>query len=283
MQPFQVAEETFVIPHVFPVPLRDQIMVNSLLIRGEEPVIVDTGPPTRSAEWLEAAWSLVDPKAVRWIFLSHDDGDHLGSLDAVLEACPNARLVTGWFATGRLAVDHGRELPVPRCLWANEGDSFTAGDRTLTAVRPPIFDAPTTRGLFDSRTGVYWSSDAFGLFTPGEFENAGDIAADQRWTAFDESAQLISPWVRWVDPTRYGRHIDTIEALGVEVIVGAHGPAFTGSMVGEALRRMRDVPDLPGVDEPNQGHLDQILAVAMQAPGDSAEAVASSQVPAEVG
>ena len=28
-------------------------------------------------------------------------------------------------------------------------------------MRPPIFDSPTTRGLFDPTTGVYWASDSF--------------------------------------------------------------------------------------------------------------------------
>jgi hypothetical protein len=31
----------------------------------------------------------------------------------------------------------------------------------MRLVLPPIFDGPTTRGLFDERTGVLWGVDSF--------------------------------------------------------------------------------------------------------------------------
>lgn len=70
-------------------------------------------------------------------------------------------LVTTFFMLGRLNADRARQVSPDRVLFLPDGASFEAGDRTLTAVRPPIFDNPTTRGLFDTKTGVYWSADAF--------------------------------------------------------------------------------------------------------------------------
>jgi flavorubredoxin len=46
-----------------------------MVIRGRQPVIVDTGAPVHRAQWLEKVFSVVEPEDVRWIFLSHDDGD----------------------------------------------------------------------------------------------------------------------------------------------------------------------------------------------------------------
>ena len=68
------------------------------------------------------------------------------------------RAIVNWFMWERM----GDTLAVPlsRQRWVRDGESFTAGDRTLYAVRPPVFDSPTTRGLFDSKTGVYWASDS---------------------------------------------------------------------------------------------------------------------------
>lgn len=262
--PYRIAEDTYVIPHLFPVPGMGNIFANSMVIAGKEPVIVDTGPRVVRSSWLEQAWSIVDPKDVRWIFLSHDDGDHIGNLEVVLEACPNAQLVTGWFMTGRLGLDHGIELPMPRCVWMNDGDSFDAGDRTLYAVRPPVFDAPTTRGLFDSKTGVYWASDAFGQFVSREVHDAADVPDDERWEQFGVCNRLISPWHEWLDSDRYNAHVDTIERLGVEAIATCHGPATSGALVGETLRRIRDLPSMPPYLEPGQQVLEHILAQVMQ-------------------
>ena len=52
-------------------------------------------------------------------------------------------------------------MPPTRQRWVDDGESFDVGDRMLQAVRPPVFDSPTTRGLFDPTTGVYWASDGF--------------------------------------------------------------------------------------------------------------------------
>lgn len=59
------------------------------------------------------------------------------------------------------------DFPLHRCRWVNDGEGFVAGDRTLVAVRPPLFDSPTTRGLLDTSTGVYWGVDTFATAMPG--------------------------------------------------------------------------------------------------------------------
>ncbi|MFN2581932.1 MAG: MBL fold metallo-hydrolase [Candidatus Dormibacteria bacterium] len=263
--PYQIAKDTFVIPHVFPAPPFGNITANSLVIRGKEPVIVDTGPPGVRSSWLEQAWSLVDPADVRWIFLSHDDGDHVGNLDQVLAACPNARLVTGWFMTGRMTVDQARELPMPRCYWLNDGDSLDVGDRTLHAIRPPIFDAPTTRGLFDATTGVYWASDAFAQFIPEPVNTVDDITLDaDQWDRFYTANGVIAPWHQWLDDAKYQAHVDTVEKLGIDVIASAHTPTWTGSAVNEAVRRIREMASRPAFREPGQPVLEHMLAEMMR-------------------
>jgi flavorubredoxin len=67
--PTEVATDTFVIHQVQPAlgqPLF--VYLNSMVIRGEEPVIVDTGTPANREQWLQDAFSLVEPKDVRWVF-----------------------------------------------------------------------------------------------------------------------------------------------------------------------------------------------------------------------
>src|SRR5688572_23129231 len=87
----QIAPDTYVVRQligegVAPVAIH----MNSLVITGEEPVIVDTGAAITRAGWLEHTFELVDPYDVRWIYLSHDDVDHTGNLLQVLDMCPNA-------------------------------------------------------------------------------------------------------------------------------------------------------------------------------------------------
>ena len=134
--PLEIAPETFLIQQVQPAcgqPLF--VYINSLVIRGQEPVIVDTGTPANRTQWLEEVFTLVAPEDVRWIYLSHDDVDHTGNLDQVMEACPNATLVCTWAMVERHT--NCFNFPLDRCRWLNEGEAFDAGDRQLVARRPP--------------------------------------------------------------------------------------------------------------------------------------------------
>ncbi|MCA1847086.1 MAG: MBL fold metallo-hydrolase, partial [Actinobacteria bacterium] len=224
-QPYQVADETWVIPHLFPVPLAGNLYINSLVIRGREPILVDTGSPVVKADWLRAAWSIVDPVDVRWVFVSHDDGDHVGNLAEVLEACPNATVVASWMAFGHLFA-HGRGVPPERSRIVADGETFTAGDRTLLAFRPPIYDSPSTRALFDTTTGVLWGSDAFGGFVPGPVHDARDLP-DADWSeGVSIFSRLISPWHGLVDDAAFQGTMDRLVSLGADTVASCHGPAL---------------------------------------------------------
>jgi flavorubredoxin len=164
-EPQRIAEDTFLIPNLVPAEPGTFVFVNTLVILAEEPVVVDTGAPLHREQWLDAVSQVVDPTDVRWVFLSHDDGDHLGNMHAILDRAPNAKVVANFFSNERAALEPDRALPIDRQVWLEEGTSFDAGDRRLHLFRPPIFDGPTTRGLYDERTGVMWAVDSFAALT----------------------------------------------------------------------------------------------------------------------
>ena len=110
----------------------------------------------------------------------------------MLDACPQATLVTTWFTGERLAGDI--QLPMDRTRWVNNGESFLAGDRTLVAVTPPVFDAPRTRGLFDIRTGVYWAADAFATPVPAATDDVSELDEELYRESLLAGSRLISPW-----------------------------------------------------------------------------------------
>ena len=145
-----IAADTWLIPTFAAEPSGAFFAAHSLVIRGEQPVIVDTGCSLVRDEWLNKTFSIVDPVDVRWVFISHDDHDHIGNLDAVLDLCPNATLVANFAIVARLSGDV--ELPLDRMRWLDQGDALDAGDRQLRLVRPPMWDSPATRGLYDPTT-----------------------------------------------------------------------------------------------------------------------------------
>ena len=256
----RIADDTYVVRQMFAEGLAPAAMfANSMVITGSEPIIVDTGSRINGDEWLEAAFSVVEPRDVRWIYLSHDDHDHTGNLFEVLERCPDAQLVMTWFMVERLAAE--ALVPLDRVRIVNDGETFRAGDRDLVTVIPPTFDSPTTRGLFDPKTGVYWAVDSFATAVPHELTDLDELDADFWRETFLLVQRTLSPWHRWLDPAKYAQHLDRVKALGATVIASAHGPATRGAQIDRSLELLRELPDLPPAPLPGQAELELILAV----------------------
>lgn len=184
--PHRIAADTWLIPNLAPAGPDVYLPVNSMLIRGSEPIVVDTGAPIHRDHWFEEVFSLVEPEDVKWVFVSHDDGDHVGNLHELLELCPNATLVANFFITVRMALE--RPLPIQRMRWVGPGESLDAGDRRLHLMVPPIFDGPTTRGLYDENTAVLWAVDSFAALAPGAVHEVADIPRPM----FDDTFGLLN-------------------------------------------------------------------------------------------
>jgi flavorubredoxin len=262
--PAQIAADTFVIhqvQHALGQPLF--VYLNSLVIRGREPVIVDTGTPANREQWLKDAFSLVEPNDVRWIFLSHDDVDHSGNLDEVMTACPNAQLVCNWAMVERHT--NAFAFPLDRCRWVMHGESLDVGDRTLLAMRPPLYDSPTTRGLFDPSTGVYWAADAFATPVPDPQVAIADLDPgfwQEGLTLFAFGA--LCPWLSLLDPGKFGRFVDGVQALDITTVASCHSPVIEGPRIGQAFDIVRGLPSVEPPPLPDQSILDQIVAATSQ-------------------
>jgi len=253
LPPLPVGPDTFVLRcAIRAIAAPFTVAVNSMVIRGAEPVIVDTGIRSNQRSWLADLTSLVDPAEVRWVFLSHDGQDHTGALAEVLELCANATLVTSWAATERMTSSF--VAPRARLRWVSEGGSFDIGDRTLLALRPPVYDSPGTRALFDPTTGVLWASDAFATPMPAEPVGSVEELPTRLWeegmAMFHHHA--LCPWISMVDRHTYADHVRRVRELRPSAIVGAHTPMIAGPSVGVAFDYLAGLPDASPPPHPDQ-------------------------------
>lgn len=268
--PTEVAPGTYVIhevQHALGQPL--SVFINSAVIDGDEPLLIDTGSLRNRKAWLRDAFDLVDPKSVKWVFVSHEDADHTGNLEQVMEACPNATLICNWALTERHT--NAYDFPLGRCRWMDDGITFDAGDRQMSVVRPPLYDSPATRGLFDHKTGVFWAVDSFATPVPGG-EGAEKLAEDvselddEFWsggmTMFAFNA--LAPWLRLVDPERFAAEVGHLSELQLSTIISAHSPVITGNKVPEALQKLQALPQADCPPAPDQAVLDLILAATRE-------------------
>ncbi len=256
-KPYQVVPDVEVLPAHFPIPGMGFIPVNAFVIKAREPVLVDTGMGIESGEFMEALLSIIDPKDLRWVWITHDDADHTGNIQKVLEASPNARLAANSLAVLRMST--AWPVPMDRVYWLNPGDSIRVGDRDLTAIRPPMFDNPTTIGIYDNKSEAIFSADFFGAIIPLPAQNAEDITEGDLTKGMISWASADSPWVHMVNPGGFIKALDRIRQIGPKMIFSAHLPPARGK-TEQFLQLLAEVPASTPFVTPGQAALEQILA-----------------------
>ena len=121
LSPTRIAPETFLI-HDHQRAEHDPVGVslNSAVIRAAEPVVIDSGMAENRDRYLADVFSVVEPEDIRWVFLSHDDADHTGNVNALMALAPNATLVVNWFMQERMGASLA--TPLTRQRWVGHGD-----------------------------------------------------------------------------------------------------------------------------------------------------------------
>lgn len=233
-----VAPDWFELRSHLPVPSPDGgcgvLPVNAFLLRGREPMLLDTGLAALRTPFMAALEGLLPLKELRWIWISHMDADHVGNLPAVLERAPEARVVTNFLGMGKMAL---AGLPTDRVHLLEPGGWLTLGDREIVPVRPPYYDAPESIGCFDTATRTLFAVDAFGALLDAPVTEAAAIpdaalrAGIANWSAID------APWLAGMGEDYLLRAFDRIERLSPSVVLSGHLPAARG-MTGALLSHL---------------------------------------------
>ncbi|MCV2490797.1 MBL fold metallo-hydrolase [Geodermatophilus sp. YIM 151500] len=260
-EPFRAGPDTTVIPTHWPVPGVGVIPMNAFVVHASEPVLVDTGTAALGEDFVDALASIVAIEDLRWIWLTHEDRDHTGSLRRLLELAPRARVLTSFMAIGRMLPDG--PFPLDRVRLVNPGETVNVGDRNLRALRPPLFDSPATVGLLDDRSGALFSSDCFGapLPEPGmaAARRADDIPPEVLAPSQVAWATVDSSWVTMADPVALGSALDALAGLQPSVVLSSHLPPVHDCLdrVVATLRTTPSADPVPGV---TQAELKALLA-----------------------
>jgi len=249
-EPYRAAPDIHVLPSYFPIPGFGILPINAFVLRAAEPVLVDTGLTLLNDEFLPQLSSVIDPEDLRWLWLTHDDQDHIGSLYRLLDEAPKLRVITTFLALGKMGLS--RPLPLDRVYLLNPGQSIDVGDRTLTAVKPATYDAPETTGFYDLKSGAFFSADSFGALMLEPVENAAEMAPEDLRQGMITWATADSPWLHLTDAARFANALNRIRGFSPEVILSSHLPvahAMTDTLLGH-LAAAPTADPFVGPDQP---------------------------------
>lgn len=200
------------------IPLPDGTTYNSYLVRGsEKTALIDTVDPTKTAE-LMGNLDQLGVNAIDYIVSSHAEQDHSGSIPAMLDRFPGAKLVTNQkcrdFLVDLLHISKDRVTVI------GDGDTLDLGDKTLEFIIAPWVHWPETMLTYLQQDRILFPCDLFGshyatssLYVPDE----GVVyEAAKRYYA-----EIMMPFRSSIKA-----HLAKLATRQIDVIAPSHGPIY---------------------------------------------------------
>jgi flavorubredoxin len=261
---YQAGADVDVLTTSADIPGFGSIAINAFVLHGREPVLVDTGAVVDRDEFMEALRAVIDPAALKYIWLTHTDFDHIGALPLLLAENTDLRVITTFLGVGIMGLTD--PLPLDRVNFVNPGETIAVGDRSLTAVKPPVFDNACTTGFYDGTSGALFTSDCFGALLSAVPENAADLTEDELRQGQVFWATVDSPWLHSVDESAFLAELGRLRTIEPRIVLSSHLPPAPGDMFDTMLASLAAVPAAERFVGPDQAALDQMLSQMAVAP-----------------
>lgn len=258
---YNAAPDVDVISSTATIPGLGHLAVNAFVLHGTEPMLVETGSVVDAADFMPALESVIDPLDLRWIWLSHTDFDHIGSLHTLLDLNPQLRVITTFMATGIMS-QSGKPLPMDRIHLANPGDRVRVGNRTLAAYKPPVYDNSVTTAFHDETTGILFTADCFGALLGDVPESATAISSAELREGQTTWVSIDSPWIHRLDRAGFARDLARLRDLDPSLVLSGHLPPAPPAVLDQMLATLESAVDATPFVGPDQRALEQMLVGA---------------------
>ena len=254
-EPYRVIGDIHALPSSQAAPGYGVLPVNAYLVRDKAPMLIDTGLSSDRESFLERLWDLVEPDDLRWIFLTHEDRDHAGNLLPVLEAAPQAQLVTNFVTVGKLL--EAWPVPLDRVAVVNPGEWFSTSERELLVVRPPAYDASGTVGVWEPTTRALFTVDAFGTYLPELVPDLSDLPDEEVLAGLMTFNRANHPWTTLADRAKFTDALAALREAGPALLLSSHSVPSPGRTAA-LFEAMATLPDLEPFIAPAQSRCEEL-------------------------
>lgn len=211
------------------IPLPEGTSYNAYLVRGsEKTALVDTVDPSLQRVLFDRLESLgVD--RIDYVISNHAEQDHSGSIPAVLERFPEAKVV----ATPKGIDMLGDLMPLQKgaAIAVDDGERLSLGDLSLRFIHFPWVHWPETMLTYLPERRLLLPCDLFGSHLATNALIACDCERE-RMMAKQYYAQIMMPFRKIIH-----RNLAKLDDLEIDVIAPSHGPIHR--IPGDIISRYR--------------------------------------------
>jgi NADH oxidase (H2O-forming) len=188
---------------------------NSYFINAEKKTIIDTAKGDFKDLYLEKLRSVVNPKDINFIVVTHTEPDHSGCLKYLLELAPYAVVYGSRQAINYLQEMVGRPF---QFSFVKDGDILDLGNKKLHFINAPNLHWPDTIYAFLEEDKMLFTCDSFGAHYCHE-AMFDDLVGDYNEAFKYYFDVILKPFSQFMI-----KAIEKIKSLNINVICPGHGP-----------------------------------------------------------
>ncbi|QWT17718.1 FprA family A-type flavoprotein [Collinsella sp. zg1085] len=191
------------------------ITYNAYLILDEKVTLIDTAKSSFTDEFIQRIKQVVDPSKIEVIIANHIEMDHSGSIPAILELAPNAKV----YASAPAGVNELRAHFGLDVEGVKTGDTLNIGKRTLSFLQTPFVHWPDNMLTYSEADKILFSNDCFGqhFATTKRFDDEVDTCELFR-QAKKYYANIVLPY-----GAQAQKALKAAAALDIRLIATSHG------------------------------------------------------------
>lgn len=204
---------------------------NAYLIMDKKITLVDTVKYYLFDEMLSRIKTVVNPSKIDYIVSNHVEMDHSGSLDKILEFCPDAKVITSTRGEKGLRRHYKKDW---NFKVVNSGDTLTIGKRTLHFVHTPMVHWPDSMVTYSPEDKLLLPNDAFGqhIASSKRFDDEID------WGILKEEATKYYANIVMPYGDQVAKALDALSGLDINMIAPSHGIIWR-SQIKEILKEYK--------------------------------------------
>ncbi len=198
------------------IPLPDGTTYNAYLVQGsEKTALLDTVDPPMVDQLLA---QLKQVQKIDYIVSHHAEQDHSGSIGAVLDKFPQAKVVVTPKAKGMLQDLLG--IPEEAFITVEDGETLSLGDRTLKFIYTPWVHWPETMVTYLEEDRILFSCDFFGSHIAST-----DLYVTDQCRVY-EAAKRYSAEIMMPFRSIIAKNLEKLEPYEIEMIAPSHGQIY---------------------------------------------------------
>lgn len=205
---------------------------NAYLIKGKKNVLIDTVHPRFFGEYMENIRSVIDPSKIDYIIMNHNEPDHSGSLQMLLDAAPQIKVLSS--PAGKIYLGPITNKADLKITVVKDGEKLDIGEgKTLKFIHAPLLHWPDSMFTWLEEDKIAFTCDFLGshyceprmfdslVSYPKYFESAFKVY-------FDAIMGPFKPYVQ--------KGLEKLNALDAEYVCTSHGPILTKGVFLETAK-----------------------------------------------